>query len=251
MASIFTMAYKHERSIDRDLSLAREMFLAAIEDDSRSRGIRLPHDVRDRLVSEELHKFKETLESIHETQLREAARRAWSYQHIVEAERKDAPGNASWGTKCVWIVTVSPDEREISFSEFYSSVQTFLCRKPISLWAITFEQRGKSSDDLGRGYHAHMVLKTSWRSKAEAARACLSSFPKTILKVQRPTTSPEDYIRRYWLDYESHDGHKLLTRETDLLWRTSVGLENIYRWSSSGLPALRDDCRLIKFDSIG
>lgn len=141
-----------------------------------------------------------------------------------------------------YFITVRPDEKLIDFDGFYGVVNKFVQRKCIEEFTLSFEQKGINDNELGNGFHMHIVVKPkagSWRSKGEVLRDTKSTFAccaaANCIEVI-PTKKPEEIINGYMIEYESKDGHKEVTKEADARWRSIRGLSPTY--VSSPLPVL-------------
>lgn len=134
-------------------------------------------------------------------------------------------------TKNWYFITIRPDNKKITFIDFYNKCKTFAHRAFITEYSLSFEQKGTNDVSLGHGFHAHIVCKTSARSKGEVLRYTQSTFSTctadNCIEVI-PTRMPEDIINNYLLNYESKDGHKIVTKEWDALWRAQNNLKNLY-----------------------
>lgn len=130
-----------------------------------------------------------------------------------------------------YFITIRPDERSIKFPDFYYLVDKFLKRKCIKSFTLTFEQKGVTKDTVGSGFHAHIVCDGTWASRGQCLRDTQSTFSKCTAPncVQVKTTrNPDDIVEKYLKEYESEDGHKEITKETDKIWRENLRLQDTY-----------------------
>lgn len=135
-----------------------------------------------------------------------------------------------------YFITIRPDDSKCTFEEFYEFVRKFANRKCHIQFTLTFEQKGECEDDIGKGFHFHMVTNMTQTSKPEVLRDVRSTFNKLITSnkladncIQIETTrNPDDIIEKYLTDYESVDGHKSKTKEMDIKWREKMNLEKAY-----------------------
>lgn len=132
-----------------------------------------------------------------------------------------------------WLfITIRPDPKlNITFNEFYDKVYKYIHRKFFLQYTLTFEQKGTSDNTLGEGFHIHIVADTKWRSTKDSLRDTLSTFNKICsgpgVEI-KPTRNPKDIVEKYLTNYESDDNHKISTKEWDIKWRKSLGLEDLY-----------------------
>lgn len=137
-------------------------------------------------------------------------------------------------TQMWFFITVRPDEKVIDFEEFYDKVMKFTSRNCIAECITSFEQKGTNDEDIGKGFHAHILARgngRSWRSKGECLRDTQSTFktctaPNCIQVI--PTYEPTKIKQNYLIEYKSDDDHKSLTMESDVRWRLKKNLQHIY-----------------------
>lgn len=138
-----------------------------------------------------------------------------------------------------YFITVRPDEKRITFADFFAKVRKFLERKCMLKYNVSFEQKGTTDDTIGHGFHVHIVANTKHRSKGECLRDAISTFgtctDANCIQVDT-TKTPEIIVKKYLLEYESNDNHKIVTKESDEKWRESIGIKSIY--SEMDPPAL-------------
>lgn len=130
--------------------------------------------------------------------------------------------------KKTFMITIRPDETKTNFETFKHDIEEFLNRKMFTyIHAASFEQKGECEEDLGKGFHVHIVAATTCRSKGEVLRNTTSTFAKYVAPqcIQVDVCqNPDDVVKKYLTDYESQDGHKEKTKAWDAIWREKVGL---------------------------
>lgn len=131
-----------------------------------------------------------------------------------------------------YFVTISPKE-EIEWTKFYNTIEKLIQRKCITKAIYSFEQRGKNENEIGKGFHVHIICTSTWRSISECIRDCASSCnnicTKNNIDVQKLwNTTQWDTKLKYIRDYESNDNHKIATKDTDDIWRKNMGINNLY-----------------------
>ena len=98
----------------------------------------------------------------------------------------------------------------------------------------SFEQKGTTELTLGEGFHVHIIANCKYTSSYEVTKRVNQMLEsqdiKAICSVNnlRKTSDIKQTIN-YITNYESNDGHKIATKEGDIAWRTTAGLETIYR----------------------
>lgn len=141
-----------------------------------------------------------------------------------------------FGSKQTFMITIRPDETKVDFFEFKKYVEWFITRKCFVNYKYSFEQKGECVEDIGKGFHVHIVANMKQRSKSEVLRDTLSSWKEWIDKgyiasncIDVITTkNGEALVENYLLEYKSDDGHKEVTQSWDELWRTGMSLQRLY-----------------------
>lgn len=130
-----------------------------------------------------------------------------------------------------FFITIRPDEKKITFDDFYLLTIKLMERKCFETYTLSFEQKGMNDDTLGTGFHVHIVAKCKQRSSTEVLRDVHSTMKKcTALNCidVKVCHNPESVIAGYLTNYDSDDGHKAPTKEWDAKWRERMGLQHIY-----------------------
>jgi len=134
-----------------------------------------------------------------------------------------------------WFITIRPKTSDITFKNFMDKVMKFVQRKCFIKYTLSFEQKGTSDETLGDGFHVHIIAEMKQRSKGEVLRDTVSTFSGCTAAhcIQVAICkNPEALKDGYLLNYESEDNHKIVTKEWDSKWRSSLGLANIYESSA-------------------
>lgn len=142
-------------------------------------------------------------------------------------------------SKQSYFITIRPDDSKCSITDFIVKVESFMKRKCFISYSLSYEQKGTSIEDLGKGFHVHIVADMKQASKGQVLRDCLSSWNDWIEKGLitknnidvRTTKNPDKIVDDYLIEYKSDDGHKEVTKDMDYLWRSNNNIENIYRSS--------------------
>lgn len=135
-----------------------------------------------------------------------------------------------------YLITIRPDDTKCTFVEFKDCVHNLLARKCFLDYVMVFEQKSTSHEDLGRGFHSHILAKMRQRSKGEVLRDVSSTFAQMISREQiaqncidvRVASQPNG-VRQYLIEGTSADGHKEATHAWDEVWRTELGLHPSYQ----------------------
>jgi len=131
-----------------------------------------------------------------------------------------------------YFLTIRPDS-ETTLQSLKHCIEDMLKRSCFIAATYTFEQKGVTKETLGFGHHTHIIANMKQRSKAEVARDIRSTLSRCNIRaiVQVDGLRTDADIRRvtaYIVDYESNDGHKVLTQQCDAEWRIAQGLQATY-----------------------
>lgn len=137
----------------------------------------------------------------------------------------------------VWI-TVSP-KPTVSFIEFRKVVEKLVKRKLFSKYCYTYEQRGKSDSECGKGFHVHILGKRNLNYKPNKVITHIKNTLKNICEVEkccRIQIIGEDFAKdkmEYMLgkktggeDCDAED--KQLKQQYDIKWREAEELLEYY-----------------------
>lgn len=132
-----------------------------------------------------------------------------------------------------YFITIRPDTTKITFPQFYEMVSKFVQRNCFEWFELTFEQKSVDPNNLGAGFHTHILAKMTQRSKGEVLRDTQSTFKsctaENCIQVDPvKTTKDLENTRKYIVEYIAKDGHKEVTQEADKLWRTKLNLRSLY-----------------------
>lgn len=161
--------------------------------------------------------------------------------------------------KQTYFITVRPDTNAIRFPEFFELVSKFVQRKCFLTYKLSFEQKGVTPDDYGKGFHFHMVAHMTQRSKGQVLRDVVSTFKcctsANCIQVDCLRT-PQDVeqCENYFIEYTSDDNHKNETKEPDAIWRDSIGIKPYYTHEDAvplSLPSIKSDDGQANIDPHG
>lgn len=135
-----------------------------------------------------------------------------------------------------YFITIRPNENKINLNNFHMKVKEFLHKKFVISYTYSLEQKGLTIDTLGQGFHVHIVCNTTHSEKKRCLHAVqkffIDSTASNCIDV-KTTKNGKNIIDEYLINYKSDDGHKIVTKEMDKLWRTNNGLKEIYSNISS------------------
>lgn len=135
-----------------------------------------------------------------------------------------------------YMITIRPDDTKVDIIDFIQRVNAIVSRKCFIEGKYSYEQKGTSVEDHGKGFHVHIVARMTQASKGQVLRDMTSSLKDWIeagfitpnnIDV-RTTKNPDELIQNYLIEYKSDDDHKEVTQAMDELWRTGNSLKRIY-----------------------
>lgn len=143
------------------------------------------------------------------------------------------------GHESKFFITLRPNDTKCTFLEFKEKVEAYVKRKCFIEYEYSFEQKGTNIDDLGKGFHVHIIAKMKQRSKSEVLRDTKSTFNDWITtgKIAENcievlvTKNGDKLVQDYLIEYKSDDGHKEVTKKWDYIWREKEGVEKLYSFS--------------------
>lgn len=161
-------------------------------------------------------------------------RRMQKMKEIIEVEFNELMGIESKDR--AYFITIRPDDTKATFTEFKDKCLKLVSNAAFQEYALSFEQKGTCPDDLGKGFHCHIVAKTSHKYKSQVLQYLQKSFKGWIDKgLIAPncidvviTKNPEELVKSYLIAYESDDEHKEETKSWDELWRSHNEVSPIY-----------------------
>lgn len=155
---------------------------------------------------------------------------------FIEEDFKSLISGNDLGKKQAYMITIRPDDTKCNFVDFKNKVESFVRRACFIRYSYSFEQKGTTVADCGKGFHVHIIADMKQRSKSEVLRDVLSSWNAWIVKGKissnnidvRTMSNPESVIKNYLLEYKSDDNHKEVTRDMDIIFRETNKLEHLY-----------------------
>jgi len=134
-----------------------------------------------------------------------------------------------------YMLTIRPDDKNVTFNTFRHVVKQYIYDKMVN-YTYSFEQKGTSLEELGKGFHVHIIGTWQARDKPNILTQTINYFKQFAaanciqLDICR---NPEEVVRKYLTEYISEDEHKITTKEWDTKWREDLGLKHIYTNLSS------------------
>ena len=157
----------------------------------------------------------------------------WEVKNMEYAQRlfnayKKGESKVRW-----WMVTIRPKYEDTSFDVFKEHVEFYVSELPYINLEYVFEQKGESLEDLGKGFHTHIIFSTEkvnyWQSHIlrdiKRKKYKFLEYTKanciqvdSVVCLQRA----QEYIRGI-----KNDDNKELSCSMDAEWRNSLGIVSI------------------------
>lgn len=155
------------------------------------------------------------------------------YNKVKELETAVAKSNNTevYG----YFICCNPDEMKITLSEFERCCSKSVTKVWIETYLWVIEQRGKTFDDVGKGFHTHILITAKAGKKyCQIVREFASSFKKATDTSQyqwfsvKPLTE-EEYVRkiRYCAGYKADDD-KIIKQRFDVVFRERNNIKKCY-----------------------
>jgi len=131
-------------------------------------------------------------------------------------------------------ITINPPD-DVSLKVFKTAVEKLVGRNIYLEHIYVYEQRGTSSEDMGKGRHCHMLCKRNLMYKPSKVAELTKNTLKNIVDVKNPALLNIQHIGEDFakdkIDYitgaKTGEG-KDQKQEMDVPWRLSEGLEPYY-----------------------
>lgn len=137
-----------------------------------------------------------------------------------------------------FFITLRPsNEHEHRFVDFKPMVFKYLERTMFINWMLAFEQKGKNNDEIGKGYHVHIIAECAkWCTKKKMINDTKRTWdkwlngnvPDAFVQIDKIETEQEKKIKELYITGHKSDQHKQEAIATDIIWRSNVGLQPTY-----------------------
>ena len=173
-------------------------------------------------------KYMEIIHLEHELGLNSSFNDLESYSQQLKSLKANKRGN-------LWLyLTINP-KKGSSFFDFKPLLERFVKRKIIEQFFYCYEQRGQTENELGEGFHCHLLLKRSLRVPPNKfVRNAKNTFKK-ITNVNNPQIfhyrwCPQEYLidKIAYISGHKNDEEKDLKCKMDTVWRLLHSLQPYY-----------------------
>ena len=94
------------------------------------------------------------------------------YNEVIELRKSKSVSNIKTD---YLFVTINPDEKISEFSKFVSALKAIERKSWVNDICYVIEQRGKNSDEIGKGYHAHLLIHRNGKSFSKFCKEILNT----------------------------------------------------------------------------
>lgn len=139
--------------------------------------------------------------------------------------------------KWFWITLRPAAEHNERFDSFKEQVREYIKRKMFLGWTYAFEQKGETEEEMGKGYHVHIIAEcTNNMNKAKVIRDTKSSWkqwlggdcPDAFIQVEKMEKQTEYQNRLKYITEKKGESYKHAAQEIDKIWRKQKKLYDTY-----------------------
>lgn len=137
-----------------------------------------------------------------------------------------------------FFITLRPaPEHEHRFIEFKPMVFKYMERTMFIKWMLAFEQKGESTEEMGKGYHVHIIANCAgWCTKKKMITDTKSTWdkwlngyvPDAFVQIDKVETTTEKNVKELYITGNKKEEHKKKAITIDNEWRSSIGLQPTY-----------------------
>lgn len=135
----------------------------------------------------------------------------------------------------VFMITIRPKDNMVAFETFKADVELFISELPFKEVEYCYEQKGESLEELGKGFHTHIVFSTDkvnyWQSHilrdAKKKKYGFLKYTKANC-IQVDKVICEKRAREYIRGIKN-DEEKELSCQFDEVWRKQLEMVTIFR----------------------
>ncbi len=137
----------------------------------------------------------------------------------------------------LWI-TINP-KPDIKLNDFITKIEKLVKRKIFTEYMYVLEQRGKTAEEQGKGFHAHILAKRNLNYKPFKTHECIRNTCKNLVKnakcnktinIQNIGFDFAEDKKEYILGTKTGEG-KDEKQEIDIIWRKNNNLNKYYNGS--------------------
>jgi len=209
----------------RENSLWRQIILEDCRDSRKRRKQDLYIEAEHTLLKK---KYTQIISIEHSLGISSTYNQLEDYYQKLKLAKSQRKGN-------LWLyLTINP-KKDISFFDFKPAILRFVKRKMFSQFFYSYEQRSSTQENLGQGFHIHLLLKRNIKVPPnKVIRNSKNSFKK-FTNVNNSQIffyrwCPQEYLNdkvAYIKGNKTGEG-KEIKHEMDIEWRQIMGLKEFY-----------------------
>jgi hypothetical protein len=154
------------------------------------------------------------------------------YEKELRTKKQDLTAKEHNNGFC--FITISPKE-SVSLANFKKTVEKAVARNMFTSYLYVYEQRGKNTDEKGKGFHAHILVKRNLNYKPSKVANNLKNTFKDMTNVNNPQLLNIQHIGNdfakdkveYITSLKTDEG-KDVKQEIDVIWRQAEDLLPFY-----------------------
>lgn len=137
-----------------------------------------------------------------------------------------------------WWITLRPgNEHKDRFTDFLVQTFKYLDREMFIMWKAAFEQKGNTTEEIGTGYHVHIIAQLKDRyhlsrvikdTKSTWDKFLGGYVPDPFVKAVKLTSIKELQIKSLYINGNKSDKDKKQAVELDPVWRKSINIQDSY-----------------------
>lgn len=160
-------------------------------------------------------------------------KRVKEYEERLKSESKEAV--AEQHNNRYMFITVNPKD-SVKFHDFRKKIEKLVNRQIFTGHMYVYEQRGKSADEAGKGFHSHILVERNLSYKPSKTKELIQNTMKDMVgSVKSPNLLNlqfvgSDFIKdkiEYMTDIKTGED-KDKKQEIDVIWRKQLELEPLY-----------------------
>lgn len=161
------------------------------------------------------------------------------YSDMLKIEKKNAQEKKLMTAKAhnnlFLFITVNP-KPDTPFEEFKKKMEKLAKRNIFTNALYVYEQRGKTEEDAGKGFHCHMLCQRNLNYKPTKVVSCIRNTCKSLCNVKDSRVLNiqligEEFMkdkRAYILGHNKTGEGKSVKQDIDTYWRKKNNLNPVY-----------------------
>lgn len=166
-------------------------------------------------------------------------KRVKEYEERLKAENKEQV--AEDHNNRYMFITINP-KQSVNFADFRKKLEKLVNRQIFVNHMYVYEQRGKTSEEAGNGFHAHILVERNLSYKPSKTKELIQNTMKDVVgSVKSPNLLNLQFVgsdficdKVEYMKAEKTGEGKDEKQEIDLIWRQQLELEQYYETEGFG-----------------